>query len=293
MTPRVTAILLSLTLAIPALAGNVHAPATQPSPIATLDAYRHLDAGSWIITQGTVRSGDTPTQIKRKITIVTREGSQRAVEEAKWSGDAFVPTGPAQPLAPADQRTFDELGLKPHSVEPDRVVAVGAKRYVCSVKTYRFEEAGRTTLLTLYRDSSGGTKLPPRTISVNNREIPLPADALQADFAVEGPNLSTKGQRRIAALASPLRIKGQTCNCLVEATRVEGTSNGKPMDMLVEEWFCHDLPGERLRTVTAITAGGTHVQTETAVLNFHVAHPAGSAPAANPADIYAAPTSRH
>jgi hypothetical protein len=281
-----------LTLATPALAGNVQAPATQPSHAPLLDAYRHLDPGSWIIMQATLRSGDTPTQIRRKVTILARDGVQRAVEEAKWSGDAFMPTGPARALAPADRRTFDELRLKPHAVEPDQVVTVGPKRYVCSVKTYRFEEAGRTTLLTLFRDASGGTKLPPRTISINNREIPLPADALQADFAVEGPKVSTRGQRRIAAVASPLRIKGQTCNCLVEATRVQGTSNDKPLEVVVEEWFCHDLPGERLRTVTAMTSGGTRVQSETTVLDFHIAHPAGSAPAASPAGVFAAPTSR-
>jgi hypothetical protein len=72
-------------------------------------------------------------------------------------------------------------------------------------------------------------------------------------------------------MASPLRVNGQTCNCLVEGTETQGTSNGKPLNITVREWLCHDLPGERLRTVTAMTCGAMRVESDVTVLDFHVA----------------------
>jgi hypothetical protein len=122
-------------------------------------------------------------------------------------------------------------------------------------------------------------------MSINGKEIPLPQDALQADYVVEGPRVSTKGQRRIVSLASPLRVNGLTCNCLVEATRAEGTSNDKPMALLVREWFTHDLPGERLRTVTSMSVGAMRVESDVTVLDFHVAR-------LDAADVHAMPESR-
>jgi hypothetical protein len=269
--PLRTLILLFCTLlGTAALAGEFVAPATQPAKVT--EGYRYLDAGSWIITEAHVRTNGTPASIKRKVLVTVDPATgQRAVEESRWKTDAFEPTGPAQPLAAADRRGFDELGFTPHSTSPDQVLTIGRKRYVCSVSTYLFENGeGRTTQLTLWRDKSGATQLPPRGMSINGKEVPLPQDALQADFAVEGPRVSTRGQRRIVSLASPVRVNGMTCNCLVEATQTEGTSNDKPMSLVTREWFTHDLPGERLRTVTATSVGAMRVESEVCVLDFHV-----------------------
>jgi hypothetical protein len=254
-------------------------PSSTPAPTATtqpakpVEGYRHLDHGSWVVTEARVRSNGTPTAIRRKVLITTDVNGQRAVEESRWHNDAFEPIRPAQPLAAPDHRTFDDLGLKPQSTRPEEPLTLGRKRYLCTVSTYviKSDAGDRTTTLTLYRDKSGATHLPPRTMSVNNRDLPLPADCLQVDFAVDGPTIATRGQRRIVSLSSPLRVGGQTCACLVEQTRSEGTSNDKPVALTVQEWFCHDLPGERLRTTTEMTAGAMQVASDVTVLDFHVA----------------------
>jgi hypothetical protein len=262
--------MLSILFAFAAGAGEGASPTTQPAK--PLEGYRYMDAGSWIISEAQIQTNGTPASIKRKV-LVTSEPSTgaRVMQECRWTMDAFEPTGPAQPLATADRRGFDELGFTAHSTGPDQVLTIGRKRYVCAVSTYLFEGGeGRTTLLTLWRDKSGATQLPPRTMSINNHDVPLPQDALQADFTVEGPRVSTKGQRRIVSLASPLRVNGLTCNCLVEVTQSQGTSNDKPMSLLTREWFTHDLPGERLRTVTAMSVGAMRVESDVTVLDFHV-----------------------
>jgi hypothetical protein len=280
---------LCMLFAVAAGAAEVAPATTQPTK--PIEGYRYMDVGSWIISEAHVQTNGTPATIKRKVTVTVDSASgQRAIEESRWkaSADGFEPIGPAQPLAVADRRSFDELGFTPHATQPDQVLTIGRKRYVCSVSTYLFEGGGsdgRSTQLTLWRDKSGGTQLPPRAMSINGKEIPLPQDALQADYTVEGPRVSTKGQRRIVSLASPLRVNGLTCNCLVEATRAEGTSNDKPMALLVREWFTHDLPGERLRTVTSMSVGAMRVESDVTVLDFHVAR-------LSAADVHAMPESR-
>jgi hypothetical protein len=273
--------IISTLLAGAAVAGDmpvVPPPSSTPAAAATqpakpIEGYRHLDHGSWVITEARVRSNGTPTAIRRKVLITADATGRRAVEESRWHNDTFEPTGPAQPLAAPDRRSFDELGLKPQSTRPEEPLTLGRKRYLCTVATYviKSDAGDRTTTLTLYRDNSGATHLPPRTLSVNNRELPLPADCLQVDFTVDGPTIATRGQRRIVSLSSPLRAGGQTCACLVEQTRSQGTSNDKPVALTLQEWFSHDLPGERLRTTTEMTAGPMQVASEVTVLDFHVA----------------------
>jgi hypothetical protein len=74
----------------------------------------------------------------------------------------------------------------------------------------------------------------------------------------------------VVALASPLRVNGQTLSCLVERIETRGTQDGKPVAVASQEWYCHDLPGERLRVLTCGTVAGAEVQSETAVVDFHV-----------------------
>lgn len=284
MTRGALLTILTLCLATAALAGENQpapvpaatavkvTPATQPAKV--LDGYRYLDHGSWIVTEARVRTNETPATIKRKALVTTDPATgERALEELRWNMDAFEPIGPAQPLAKPDRRGFDQLGFAPQSTLPDQPITVAGRRYLCAVSTYVFkDEAGdRTTTLTLYRDKSGQTQLPPRTMSVNNKDLPLPTDALQADFKIEAPGVSTAGQRRIVSLTTPLRVGNQTCSCLVESTQTQGKSNNKPMTLTLREWFCHDLPGERLRTQTAMSVGPMKVESDVTVLDFHVA----------------------
>jgi hypothetical protein len=197
--------------------------------------------------------------------------------------DSFEPTGPVQPLATPDRRSFDEMGFKPTATLPDQPLTIARKRYLCSVATYTFkgESGDRTTTVTLWRDKSGETRLPPRAISVNNRDVPLPADALQADFTVEAVGVSTHGERRIVSLAKSMRVNGQTCSCLVESTQQQGTSHDKAMALTVQEWFCHDLPGERMRTVTSMSVGPHRVDSDVRVVDFHVARQSADSSATN------------
>jgi hypothetical protein len=235
--------------------------------------FRYLDHGSWVVTEAQVRTNGTPAVIKRKslVTTVPVTG-ERGLEESRWTMDSFEPTGPVRPLAPADRRSFDELGYSPTGTLPDQPLNVGRKRYLCSVATYTFKGEGqRTTTVTLWRDKSGDTRLPPRTMSVNNVDLPLPADALQADFTVEAPGVSTRGERRIIAIARPMRVAGQSCACLVESTQSQGTSHDRPLALNLQEWFSHELPGERLRMVTSMTVGQSRVDSDVRVVDFHVA----------------------
>jgi hypothetical protein len=303
MTRRTLAFFLTLVLAITAapsaLAGEqdalatpsvapaaptVSSPTTQPSKVA--QGFRYLDHGSWIVTEAQVRTNGTPAVIKRKTLVTTLPGTgQRGVEESRWTMDTFEPTGPVQPLAAPDRRSFDDLNFTPTATLPDEPLTIARKRYLCSVATYTFKsDAGdRTTTLTLWRDKSGGTQLPPRTIPVNNKDVPLPPDALQADFTVEAPGVSTRGERRIVALAKPMRVNAQTCSCLVESTQQQGTSHDKPMSLTLQEWFCHDLPGERMRTVTSMTVGPHRVDSDVRVTDFHVARQTADSTATNAA----------
>jgi hypothetical protein len=243
-------------------------------------SHRYLEPGSWVVTEARVRSNGAPSTVRRKVAVVARDqrDGERAVEESKWAADGFEPVGPARPLGRADRRAFDELYPKPQSVQPDHVVTIGSKRYVCRVETHALRDpaSGRSSVLTLWRDKSGGTQLPPRTLSINGAETPLPADALRAEIAADGPDGSFRSRRRVVSLASPLRVSGQTLSCLVEATETRGTHVGKAVSITSQEWYCHDLPGERLRAVTCGTVDGAELQSETTVVDFHLARPAGA-----------------
>jgi predicted oxidoreductase len=58
-----------------------------------------------------------------------------------------------------------------------------------------------------------------------------------------------------------------------------------------QEWYCHDLPGERLRVLTCGTVGGAEVQSETAVVDFHVVKaPAAAAAGATAGNAGGMPT---
>ena len=254
MASRRFSFILTLLLCGSAWAGDIAAPqpavVTEPAtqPVKKQEGYRYLDQGSWIISEAHIRSNGTPATLRRKVLITSLPKTpERAIEESRWHNNAFESTGPLQALADPDRRSFDEMGYKPKETQADAAVTIAHKRYLCTVTTYEFcnQAEGRKTLLTLWRDKSGETRSS-RTISINNKEIPLPQDALQADFTVEGPKVSTHGQRRIVALSSPLRINNQTCNCLVESTCTQGASNDKPMSLSMREWFCHELPGERI-----------------------------------------------
>jgi len=260
--------------AVPTMAGEAGAVATTQPAGKPKEGYRLLGAGSWIITQSAVNSSmGFPSNIKRKV-VVTGDAATgaRAVSEARWSGTEFEPTGPDQPLGPIDARSFDELGLTPHANLRDQTVVMGRRRYLCAVSQYLFrsEPDGRSILVTLFRDKTGAIKLPARHLSAGGREIPLPADAIQAEFAIEGPRMSAKGTRRIIAMASPLVVNGKTCVCLVESTRTEGTSNDKPLTMLAQEWYCDQLPGERMRNQTMTSVGKTRVDSDVTVVDFGV-----------------------
>lgn len=263
-----------LILTTAARGGN--APSTAPVKVG--EGYRLLENGSWVVTQAQVNSNGIPTAMKRKMTVTTHPTTgQRVVAEARWSGSDFAPTGEMAPVVPADHRGFDQLGLTPEATLPEQVLSLSRRRYTCTVTRYLFrdEADGRTTLLTLWRDKTGQLKLPARCIQINNHEVPLPPDAIQADFTVEAPNHSSKGMRRILALASPLRVNGQTHSCLIESTQTQGTSNDKPVSISIREWFCAALPGERLRTQTTMSVGQMRVDSDVCVVEFFVAstHP--------------------
>jgi hypothetical protein len=273
MTSRAVFTLFTLVLTVAAAAEQRGSGAALP-PTGGADAHRYLQAGSWIVRETRTRcDGAATTTDRHRIEVVAKgNGGERTVQESRWGGDGFEAVGPAQPIAPAGRQSFDNLAPKPNGAQPDRVVTVGAQRYVCGLATYEFRDptTGRTALLTLWRDKSGGTQLPPRVLLVDGREIALPADALQAEIVVQGPDASTKTQRQVVALASPLRVNGQTLSCLVERMETRGTQGGKPVAVASQEWYCHDLPGERLRVLTCGTVGGAEVQSETAVVDFHV-----------------------
>lgn len=274
MTFRAVPTLLFLLLTAAAVAGERGMDAARD---AIPGGRPFLEPGSWVITETRVRSNGAAVTEKRKLAVVApAEGDAPAVQESKWAADGFEPTGPARPLEGMGCSSFDPLSLKPTGAHPDGVVTIGPKRYVCRVETYtlRDEPNGRSTVLTLWRDKSGGTQLPPRTAAIHGASFPLPADALQAEIATDGPGVSTKSRRVVSALASPLRVNAQTLSCLVETTETRGTDGGKAVNLAVREWRCHDVPGQPLRTVTCGTIGGAEVQTETAVIDFHVARPA-------------------
>jgi hypothetical protein len=258
-------------------AAGASAPATRPSGVAPAgQPLRYLEPGSWVVTEAHVRTNGSPSAMRRKVVLAADPKSGvRTVQEMRWKGEAFDAEGPAVAAGEADRRTFDQLGLTIDSTQPEQAVTVGRRRYVCSVTTYVFadEAGGRTTTLTLWRDRSGQTQLPPRTIAVGEREIPLPADALQAEFVVRGPKGQTKGERRIVSMAAPLRVGEQTLNCLAEATRVTGTSGERPLTIVRREWFSHDLPGEPLRTLTVMNGGAAEVESDVTVVDFHAVRP--------------------
>lgn len=278
MTFRAVPTLFSLVLSVAAVAGERGVDAVRD---AATDGHGYLAPGSWIVTETRVRADGAAVTEKRKLAIVPgTDGASRAVQESRWASDGFDPAGPARPVAGGAVREFNQVFSKPDGVQPDRVVTVGAKRYVCRVETYtlRDEAGGRTTTLMLLRDKTGGTQFPPRTVSIHGAAIPLPADALQAEIATEGPGVSTRSRRVVSAIASPLRVNGQTLNCLVETTETRGTEGGTEIQLGVREWTSHDVPGEPLRRVTCGTIGGAEVQSETNVIDFHVARPAAAAP---------------
>ena len=271
---RAVPTLFALVLSVAAFAGERGIDAARDA--AATDGHGYLAPGSWIVTETRVRSDGAAVTEKRKLAIVPGAEGDYAVQESRWATDGFEPAGPARPLALRARQAFDRICPKPDGVQPDRVVTVGPKRYVCRVETYtlRDQAEGRVTTLTLLRDKTCGTQLPPRTISIHGAAIPLPADALQAEIATEGPGVSTKSRRVVSAIASPLRVNGQTITCLVETTETRGTEGGKDVQLGVREWSSHDVPGEPLRRVTCGTIGGTEVQSETTVIDFHVARPA-------------------
>jgi hypothetical protein len=275
MTFRAVPTLLSLVLSVAAVAGERGVDAARdPAPDG---GHGYLAPGSWIVTETRVCSDGAAVTEKRKLAIVPGgEGDSRAVQESRWASDGFEAAGPVRPVAGGMGREFNQIFSKPEGVRPDRVVTVGPKRYVCRVETYTFrdEAGGRKTMLTLLRDKTCGTQLPPRTVSIHGAAIPLPADALQAEIATEGPGASTQSRRVVSAIASPLRVNGQTLTCLVETTETRGTEGGKEVQLAVREWTSHDVPGEPLRRVTCGTIGGADVQSELNVIDFHVARPA-------------------
>ena len=275
MTFRAVPTLFSLVLSVAAVAGERGVDAARDAAVAA-DGHGYLAPGSWVVTETRVRSDGTAVTEKRKLAIVPGGGDARAVQESRWAADGFEPAGPARPVGGVIGRAFEQVCPKPDGVRPDRVVTVGPKRYVCRVETYtlRDEAGGRTTTLTLLRDKTGETRLPPRTVSIHGAAIPLPIDALEAEIATEGPGVSTKSRRVVSAIASPLRVNGQTLTCLVETTETCGTEGGKEIQLGVREWTSHDVPGEPLRRVTCGTIGGAEVQSELNVIDFHVARPA-------------------
>jgi hypothetical protein len=286
MTSRAVSTLFALLFAVSAVAEQPGGDAARDASVEAQsveapsgEAHRYLEPGSWIVTETRVRSDGAAVTEKRKLAVVAAaDGDGRALQESRWAGDGFGPATQARPLNAGNRREFDQVCPKPQDVQPDRVVTVGPKRYVCRVETYTFRDlmGGRTTVLTLWRDKTCGTHLPPRTLSIHGEAIPLPADALQAELATEGPGVSTKSRRVVSALASPLRVNGQTLSCLVETTETRGTEGGKAVELGMREWSSHDVPGEPLRTVTCGTIGGAEVQSETTVIDFHVARPAAS-----------------
>ena len=273
MTCRAVPTLFSLILSVAAIAEAGGDAAARPAT----GAHPYLEPGSWLVTETRGQGSGAAVAVKQKVAVIAPGDAEsgRAVQESKWVADAFEPNGTIRPLGRVDRRTFDEIRPKPDGLHPDRVVTIGPKRYVCRVEAHAFRDAadGRSTVLTLWRDKAGGTQLPPRSVSINGADVPLPVDALQAEVATEGPDGSTRSQRRVVSLASPLRVSGRTLSCVVEMTETRGTQGGKPVGEQVQEWFCHDLPGERLRVVTRGTAGGAEVQSETTVVDFHVAKP--------------------
>jgi hypothetical protein len=290
MLPRAVPTLFCLLLTAAAVAGERGADVARD---AAPGEHRYLEPGSWIVTETRVRSNGAAVTEKHKLAVVARpNGDGPAVQESKWAADGFEPAGPARPLDRGNDRNFDGFPLKPDRVQPDGVVTVGPKRYVCRVETYtlRGETPGRSAVLTLWRDKSGGTQLPPRTVAIHGTLIPLPVDALQAEIVIEGPNVSTRSRRVVSALASPLRVNGQTLSCLVETTETRGTEGGKAVELAVREWRCHDVPGEPLRTVTCGKIGGAEVQSETAVVEFYVARTASASSGATAGGAGGMPT---
>jgi len=271
---KVWVVALVVAAGLPAFAGDIAPFATTQPTAKPREGYRLLGAGSWVVTHSAVTSSmGFPSNVKRKV-VIAADGTTggRTLSESRWSGAEFEPTGPAQSLGPIDGRTFDQMGFTPQTTLPDAAIHLSRRRYLCSVNQYLFrsESDGRSVLLTLYRDKSQTIKLPARSLIVGGREIPLPADAIQAEFTVEGPRMSAKGSRRIIAMASPLIVSGKTCICLVESTRTEGTSNDKPLSIQSQEWFSDALPGERMRMQTITTVGKTRVDSDVTVVEFGV-----------------------
>lgn len=247
---------------------------TQPAP-RPAEGYRLLGAGSWIVSDAKVHSSvGFPTQIRRKVAVGADPATgRRVLEESRWSGLEYEATGPARPLPPADGRSFDELNLPPQATLPDQTIVLARRRYLCSVTQYGFRSDvdGKTTLVTLWRDKTGTFKAPARSMSINNHDVPLPPDTIQADFTVEGPRVSTRGTRRIVGLNLSLKVGERVCACLVESTRVQGTSNDKPVSIVTREWFCDDLPGEKVRTQSAMVVGAMRSDSDVTVVDFHAA----------------------
>ena len=132
MSSRAVPTLFCLLLTAAAVAGERGADAARDAAPAGQGC---LEPGSWIVTETRVRSSGAAVTEKRKLTVVAKsDGAGAAVQESKWSVDAFESTGPARPLA--GTRDFDALSLKPDRQRPDGVVAIGPKRYVCQVETY-------------------------------------------------------------------------------------------------------------------------------------------------------------
>jgi hypothetical protein len=268
---------LVVSAAWPAFAGESAPLATTQPTARPKEGYRLLGAGSWVVTHSAVTSSmGFPSSVKRKA-VVSGDAATggRTVLESRWSGTEFEPIGPSQSLGAIDGRTFDQMGFTPQTSLPDETIHLGRRRYLCSVNQYHFrsEADGRSVLITLYRDKSQTIKLPARSLTAGGREIPLPGDAIQADFTIEGPRMSAKGTRRIVATASPLVVSGKTHMCLVESTRTEGTSNDKPLSIQAQEWFSDALPGERMRLQTNTTVGKTRVDSDVTVAEFGVTPP--------------------
>src|SRR4051812_22621037 len=104
MRGRNAPFLLTLLFAGLAIGAEGSAPTTRPAVVAE-QLLRHLEAGSWVVTEAHVKTNGSPSAMKRKVLVTADPANgERRVQEMRWRGEAFVAEGPAVAAGQPDRR---------------------------------------------------------------------------------------------------------------------------------------------------------------------------------------------